>query len=108
MATPAEGKVKEIEGLAAAETSSPYETKIASKYQEYQILNKIKDSIETDLTNKIRSMLQPIIQKQSKDAERQLELINQLQSQIKQLQKEVSKIHKSVSAIQRHRKFCTL
>ena len=53
-------------------------------------------------------MLQPIIQKQSKDAERQLELINQLQSQIKQLQKEVSKIHKSVSAIQRHRKFCTL
>ena len=107
MATPAEGKVKEIEGLAAAETSS-YETKIASKYQEYQILNKIKDSIETDLTNKLRSMLQPIIQKQSKDAERQLELINQLQSQIKQLQKQVSKIHKSVSAIQRHRKFCTL
>jgi hypothetical protein len=37
-------------------------------------------------------MLEPIIQKQSRDAKRQLEIINQLQYQLKQLQKQVSDI----------------
>jgi len=85
-----------FEGTAAI----PYETKIALKYQ-YQIFKKIKKSIETDQTNKIRLMLQPIIRKQTKDTHRQSELINQLQSQIKQLQKQVSQIQKTISTNKR-------
>jgi DNA anti-recombination protein RmuC len=72
-----------------------FKVKIALDYQ-YQIFKKIKDSIEKDQINKIRSMLEPIIQKQSRDAKRQLEIINQLQYQLKQLQKQVSDIQKSM------------
>jgi two-component system, OmpR family, sensor histidine kinase VicK len=96
-AMPAEQRIKEIEEGTAA---IPYETKIALKYQ-YQIFKKIKKSIETDQTNKIRLMLQPIIRKQTKDTHRQSELINQLQSQIKQLQKQVSQIQKTISTNKR-------
>jgi two-component system, OmpR family, sensor histidine kinase VicK len=91
-AMPAEQRIKDIEeGIAAIS----YETRIALKYQ-YQIFKKIKKSIETEQTNKIRLMLQPIIRKQTKDVHRQLELIKQLQSQIKQLQKQVSQIQKPI------------
>jgi hypothetical protein len=90
---PAEQRIKEIEEGTA---TISYETKIALKYQ-YQIFNKIKKSIETDQTNKIRLMLQPIIRKQTKDVRKQSELIKQLQSQIKQLQKQVSQIQKTIS-----------
>jgi len=96
-AMPAEQRIKEIEEGTAA---IAYETKIALKYQ-YQIFKKIKKSIETDQTNKIRLMLQPIIRKQTKDTHRQSELINQLQSQIKQLQKQVSQIQKTISTNKR-------
>jgi hypothetical protein len=92
-AMPAEQRIKEIEEGTA---TISYETKIALKYQ-YQIFNKIKKSIETDQTNKIRLMLQPIIRKQTKDVRKQSELIKQLQSQIKQLQKQVSQIQKTIS-----------
>jgi hypothetical protein len=92
-AMPAEQRIKEIEEGTA---TISYETKIALKYQ-YQIFNKIKKSIETAQTNKIRLMLQPIIRKQTKDVRKQSELIKQLQSQIKQLQKQVSQIQKTIS-----------
>jgi hypothetical protein len=91
---PAKQRIKEIETGTAALS---YETKIALEYQ-YQIFKKIKDYIEKDQTNKIRSILQPIVQKQTKDAaKRQLESIKQLQSQLKQLQKQVSEIQKSIT-----------
>src|SRR5919199_1533354 len=93
-AMPAKQRIKEIETGTAALS---YETKIALEYQ-YQIFKKIKDYIEKDQTNKIRSILQPIVQKQTKDAaKRQLESIKQLQSQLKQLQKQVSEIQKSIT-----------
>lgn len=82
-AIPVEQRIKEIE-----EGMTHYETRVLENQDE--IFNKIKDFIDTDLTNKIRLMLQPFIQKQAKDVERQLELIKQLQSQIEQLQKQVS------------------
>jgi hypothetical protein len=88
-AIPAEQRIKEIEeGL-----SDHHEAKVSENQDE--IFQKIKDFIETDQTDKIRLMLQPIIQKQAKDAERQSESIKQLQSQVKQLRKEVSEIHKN-------------
>jgi two-component system, OmpR family, sensor histidine kinase VicK len=92
-AIPAEQRLKEIEeggGIPHLD-----ETKVSENQDE--IFQKIKDFIETDHTDKIRLMLQPIILKQAKDAERQSELIKQLQSQIKQLQKEVSEIHKNMA-----------
>jgi hypothetical protein len=77
------------------------ENKLELKYQ-YQMFKKIiKDSIDTEQTNKITLMLQPIIQKQDKEAQRQLELIKQLQLQIKQLQKQMSQIQKSISTKKR-------
>jgi len=91
-AIPAKQRIREIEKGAAALSD---ETKIALDYQ-YQIFKKIKDSIEKDQTNKIRLMLQPIIQKQAKDAKRQLELIKQLQYQLKQLQKQVSYVQNNM------------
>jgi hypothetical protein len=91
-AIPAKQRIKEIE---KGVSSLSDETKIALDYQN-QIFKKIKDSIENDQTNKIRSMLKPITQKQTKDAKRQLESINQLQSQLKQLQKQVFEIQKSI------------
>src|ERR671933_3005047 len=84
---PAKLRIIEIEKGGGASLSD--ETKIALDYQ-YQIFKKINDSIEKDQTTKIRSMLQPIIQKQTKDAKRQLELIKQLQHQLMQLQKQIS------------------
>ncbi|HEY5630810.1 MAG TPA: hypothetical protein VIR31_01650, partial [Nitrososphaeraceae archaeon] len=84
-AMPAEQRIKEIEEGTAAIS---YETKIALKYQ-YQIFKKLKKSIETDQTKKIRLILQPIIRKQTEDVHKQSELIKQLQFQIKQLQKGV-------------------
>jgi phosphopentomutase len=90
---PAKQRIREMEKGAAAALSD--ETKIALDYQ-YQIFKKIKDSIEKDQTNKIRLMLQPIIQKQAKDAKRQLELIKQLQYQLKQLQKQVSYVQNNM------------
>jgi hypothetical protein len=92
-AAPAKQRIREIEKGETASLSD--ETKIALNYQ-YQIFKKIKDSIENDQTNKIRSMLKPIVQKQTKDAKRQLESIRQLQSQLKRLQKQVSEIQKSI------------
>jgi two-component system, OmpR family, sensor histidine kinase VicK len=92
-AIPAKQRIKEIETGTAALSD---ETKIALEYQ-YQIFKKIKNSIEKDQTNKIRLMLQPIIQKQSRDAERQLEIIKQLQYQLKQLQKQVSDTQKTIT-----------
>jgi two-component system sensor histidine kinase VicK len=88
-AIPAEQRIKEIE----ESLSDHHETKVSENQDE--IFQKIKDFIETDQTDKIGLMLQPIIQKQAKDAERQSESIKQLQSQVKQLQKEVSEIHKN-------------
>jgi hypothetical protein len=90
-AIPSKQRIREIEKGGIASTD---ETKIALDYQ-YQIFKKLKDS-EKDQTNKIRSMLRPIIQKQAKDAKRQLALINQLQYQLKQLQKQISYIQKSM------------
>ena len=93
-AIPAKQRIREIEkGVEGAAFTD--ETKIALEYQ-YQIFKKLKDSIEKDQISKIRSMLQPIIQKQAKDAKRQLELINQLQYQLKQLQKQVSYMQKNM------------
>jgi hypothetical protein len=91
-AIPAKQRIREIEKGAAALSE---ETKIALDYQ-YQIFKKIKDSIEKDQINKIRSMLEPIIQKQSRDTKRQLELIKQLQSQQRQMQKQLSYIQKTM------------
>ena len=91
---PAKLRIIEIEKGGGASLSD--ETKIALDYQ-YQIFKKINDSIEKDQTTKIRSMLQPIIQKQTKDAKRQLELIKQLQHQLMQLQKQISYIQKTMA-----------
>ena len=96
---PAKQRIKEIEKGTAAIS---YETKIVLEHQ-YQIFKKIKDSIDKDQTNKIRSMLQPITQKQTKDAKGQLESIKQLQYQLKQLQKQVSEIQKSMRRTKKKR-----
>ena len=94
-AIPAKQRIREIEkGGGGASLSD--ETKIALDYQ-YQIFKKLKGSIEKDQTTKIRSMLQPIIQKQAKDAKRQLELIKQLQHQLMQMQKQISYIQKTMA-----------
>ena len=93
-AIPAKQRIREIEKGGIASLSD--ETKIALEYQ-YQIFKKLKDSIEKDQINKIRSMLRPIIQKQAKDAKRQLELIKQLQSQQRQMQKQLSYIQKTMA-----------
>ena len=92
-AMPAKQRIREIEKGGAALSD---ETKVALDYQ-YQIFKKLKDSIEKDQINKIRSMLRPIIQKQAKDAKRQLELIKQLQSQQRQMQKQLSYIQKTMA-----------
>ena len=100
-AIPAEQRIQEIEksGKGRGEEEEPAvstETKIILEYH-YQIFKKLEDSIEKNQINKkIRSMLQPIIQKQSRDTKRQLESIKQLQYQLKQLQKQLSDIQKSV------------
>jgi hypothetical protein len=99
-AIPAKQRLREIEKGAAAALSD--ETKIALDYQ-YQIFKKVKDSIGKDQINKIRSMLEPIIQKQSRDTKRQLEIIKQLQYQLKQLQKQVSNIQKSMRRTKKKR-----
>jgi hypothetical protein len=92
-AIPAKQRIREIEKGGGVALSD--ETKIALDYQ-YQIFKKIIDSIEKDQINKIRSMLQPIIKKQSRDTNRQLEIIKQLQYQLKQLQKQVSYMQNSM------------
>jgi hypothetical protein len=46
--------------------------------------------------NKIIQLVQPI-QKEIKSAERQLELVKQLQTQLKQLQKQVSQVQKKIT-----------
>jgi DNA anti-recombination protein RmuC len=89
-AIPAKQRIQEIEKGKAGLSD---EAKIALEYQ-YQKLKELKDSIEKDQINKIRSMLEPTIQKQSRDTKRQLEIIKQLQYQLKQLQKQVSNIQK--------------
>jgi len=99
-AIPAKQRLREIEKGGATALSD--ETKIALDYQ-YQIFKKVKDSIEKDQINKIRSMLEPIIQKQSRDTKRQLEIIKQLQYQLKQLQKQVSNIQKSMRRTKKKR-----
>jgi hypothetical protein len=110
-AIPAELRIQEIEkgdggreeaGIAE-EPAISNETKIILEYQ-YQIFKKLKDSIERNQTTnkKIRSMLQPIIQKQNKDTKRQSESIKQLQSQLNRLQKQVSEIHKSIGTKKKH------
>lgn len=92
-AIPAEQRLKEIEEGGGV----PHHHETKGSENQDEIFQKIRDFIETDHTDKIGLMLQPILQKQAKDAERQSELIKQLQSQIKQLQKEVSEIHKNVA-----------
>jgi two-component system sensor histidine kinase VicK len=94
-AIPAEQRIKEIEEGGVLPHHHHHETKVSENQDE--IFQKVKHFIETDQTDKIGLMLQPILQKQAKDAERQSELIKQLQSQIKQLQKEVSEIHKNMA-----------
>jgi hypothetical protein len=111
-AIPAEQRIQEIEktadgirerdeqvidGRTAEESAVSTQTKIILEYQ-YQIFKKLENSIEKNQTNnkKIRSMLQPIIQKQLRDAKRQSESIKQLQYQLKQLQKQLSDIQKSM------------
>jgi two-component system, OmpR family, sensor histidine kinase VicK len=96
-AIPAEQRIKEIEegGDVLPHHHHHHETKVSENQDE--IFQKVKHFIETDQTDKIGLMLQPILQKQAKDAEKQSELIKQLQSQIKQLQKEVSEIHKNMA-----------
>ena len=98
-AIPAKLRIREIEKGKAGLSD---ETKIALDYQ-YQIFKKLKDSFEKDQINKIRSMLQPIIQKQTKDAKRQLELIKQLQSQQRQMQKQLSYIQKTIKTKKKRR-----
>src|SRR5919202_5339865 len=100
-AIPAKQRIREIE---KGKTGLSDETKIALDYQ-YQIFKKIVDSIEKDQTNKIRLMLEPVIQKQAKDARRQLELIKQPQYQIKQLQKQISDGQKTIRNQRKHEKF---
>jgi hypothetical protein len=94
-----EQRIKNIEEGTPAVS---YETKLILKHQ-YEIFKKIKNTIETDQTNKIRSMLHPLIQKQDKDAKKQFESIKQLQMQVKQLQKQVTEIQKSIRVKKRLR-----
>jgi hypothetical protein len=93
-AIPAKQRIHEMERETAALSD---ETKIILEYQ-YQIFKKLENSIEKNQTNnkKIRSMLQPIIQKQSTGAKRQLESTKQLQYQLKQLHKQLSDIQKNI------------
>jgi hypothetical protein len=111
-AIPAKQRIQEIEktadgirerdgqeaGVRTAEQSAvSTQTRIILEYQ-YQIFKKLENSIEKNQTSnkKIRSLLQPIIQKQLRDAKRQSESIKQLQYQLKQLQKQLLDIQKSM------------
>jgi hypothetical protein len=111
-AMPAEQRIHEIEKSGerigqeggTTEEEEPAvstETKIILEYQ-YQIFKKLEDSIENNQINKkIKSILQPIMQKQSRDAKIQLESIKQLQYQLKQLQEQLSDIQKSMRRLKK-------
>jgi hypothetical protein len=105
-AIPAEQRIQEIEksaegGTEEEEPAVSTETKIILEFQ-YQVFKKLEDSIENNHINKkIRSILQPIMQKQSRDAKIQLESIRQLQYQLKQLQEQLSDIQKSMRRIKK-------
>src|SRR5919205_2731811 len=116
-AIPAEQRIQEIEksgegrgqegGTAVAEGDGEEEpvvsteTKIILEYQ-YQIFKKLEHTIENNQINKkIRSILQPIIRKQSRDTKIQLESIKHLQYQLQQLQEQLSDIQKCMRRIKK-------
>ena len=73
-----EGGTAVAEGDGEEEPAVSTETKIILEFQ-YQVFKKLEDSIGNNHINKkIRSILQPIMQKQSRDAKIQLESIKQL------------------------------
>ena len=97
-AIPAKQRIQEMETETAALSD---ETKIILEYQ-YQIFKKLADSIENNQINKkIRSILQPIIRKQSRDTKIQLESIKHLQYQLQQLQEQLSDIQKCMRRIKK-------
>jgi DNA anti-recombination protein RmuC len=67
-----------------------------SKESQGQSISKQLDKQTTKINKNIMQMLQPL-QKHIKSADKQSELIKQLQSQLKQLQKQVSQIQRAVS-----------
>lgn len=67
-----------------------------SKESQSQYISKQLDKQTTKINKNIMQMLQPL-QKHIKSADKQSELIKQLQSQLKQLQKQVSQIQRAVS-----------
>jgi hypothetical protein len=117
-AIPAEQRIQEIEksgegrgqegGTSVAEeegeeeeSAVSTETKIILEYQ-YQIFKKLEHTIENNQINKkIRSILQPIIRKQSRDTKIQLESIKHLQYQLQQLQEQLSDIQKCMRRIKK-------
>ena len=89
-------------GTEEEEPAVSTETKIILEFQ-YQVFKKLEDSIENNHINKkIRSILQPIMQNQSRDAKIQLKSIKQLQYQLKQLQEQLSDIQKSMRRTEEH------
>jgi hypothetical protein len=67
-----------------------------SKENQNQSISKQLDKQTTKINKNIMQMLQPL-QKHIKSADKQSELMKQLQSQLKQLQKQVSQIQRAVS-----------
>ena len=66
-----------------------------SKENQNQSISKQLDKQTTKINKNIMQMLQPL-QKHMKSADKQSELMKQLQSQLKQLQKQVSQIQRAV------------
>jgi hypothetical protein len=66
-----------------------------SKENQNQSISKQLDKQTTKINKNIMQMLQPL-QKHIKSADKQSELMKQLQSQLKQLQKQVSQIQRAV------------
>ena len=66
-----------------------------SKENQNQSISKQLDKQTTKINKNIMQMLQPL-QKHIKSADKQSELVKQLQSQLKQLQKQVSQIQRAV------------
>ena len=96
-----EGGTAVAEGDGEEEPAVSTETKIILEYQ-YQIFKKLEHTIENNQINKkIRSILQPIIQKQSRDTKIQLESIKHLQYQLQQLQEQLSDIQKCMRRIKK-------
>jgi hypothetical protein len=74
-----------------------------SKENQNQSISKQLDKQTTKINKNIMQMLQPL-QKHIKSADKQSELMKQLQSQLKQLQKQVSQIQRAVSIGKKNKK----